>query len=464
MSQQLTATNATGNSGLQTACRPIYVEYTHAGGSPVSAMILAQVQVEIDGEFTDVGRPLVVTRNPNSTQANPKYLFDIAPILKAYIESGDYVDGVDSIFSAQSNDLLVLSPTTDTTEDYFYKNAIKYRVQARAYYLDSNNNNFLTLNEDDDPITNPSAGTKFAVDMFIKDEFLSESKYYNLPAQGTLPQTNLTSGSNLSSSKFLTNCPTFLKRKIELGSPLTLAALAYEYSGAVSDLVCSYTDNSSTSVSDQVIISQFISNSTDGGNPSKKVLAANLTPEDGTNGLFAVISATEAAIGGKNISFRIKQGGNVTPSMLFELYDKPSGSNSNLSKLNPDFCSIYFINDFNVLDYYLFDSFLEISHSHSKSLFKTGFKDYTSSTSSKRGVSAASTEEVYTCSSLVNRETSDWLSEIYRSKKVYLYDRLNSKFIPVIIIDGDVTISYANSRELKPFTISFIKDVHSIKY
>jgi hypothetical protein len=368
MSQQLTATNSLLNAALQTACRPIYVEYSHSGGSPVSAMILAQVQVEINGEFTDVGRPLVVTRNPASTQGNPKYLFDIAPILKAYIEDGAYIDGVDSIFETAPNVVINLSPTEDTTTDYIYKNAIKYQVAARAYYLDSLNNNVLTLNEDDPVVLNPASGTKYAIDIFIKDEFLSESKYYNLPASGNFAPTNIYGvETSLPNASFLTNCPTFLKRKIELGSPLTLAAISNEYTGAVADLTCTHTTDAGSLTSDQVIISSFITTTTDASaTVSRKVTAANISPKDGANGLFSVISATEAAIGSKDISFRIKQGGNATPSMLFELYDRPAGSNANLSKLNADFCSIYFINDFNVLDYYLFDSFLEISHTHSK--------------------------------------------------------------------------------------------------
>ena len=114
--------------------------------------------------------------------------------------------------------------------------------------------------------------------------------------------------------------------------------------------------------------------------------------------------------------------------------------------------------------YYLFDGFLDITHNHTKSLFKTGYKDYTSRSSSKRGISSASTEEVYTTYSLVNKETAEWLSEIYRGKKVYYYDRVKAKFIPVIVVDGEIVTSYANKSQLEPITLSFVKDIHAIKY
>ena len=66
---------------------------------------------------------------------------------------------------------------------------------------------------------------------------------------------------------------------------------------------------------------------------------------------------------------------------------------------------------------------------------------------------------------MVNREVSMWLSEIYRSREVYMYD-LNSGatplFIPIQIIDGTTTPLSSDKKSLIPFSISFIKDVHTI--
>ena len=121
-----------------------------------------------------------------------------------------------------------------------------------------------------------------------------------------------------------------------------------------------------------------------------------------------------------------------------------------------------FINDFNVFDFYLFDSFLDVTHQQETTLYKTGYKDYTRRESSKRGVSRGKTTEVYTCSTIVNREASEWLSEIYRSRKVYLYDLAKAIYIPIIVLDNDIRVSYANNTEFEPFSLSFIKDVNVI--
>jgi hypothetical protein len=99
----------------------------------------------------------------------------------------------------------------------------------------------------------------------------------------------------------------------------------------------------------------------------------------------------------------------------------------------------------------------------SKNTFKKGFKDYTSRHSSNFGVSRGSTKEIYTCRELVNKETSEWLSEIYRSTEVYLWDVNESDFVPVLVLEGETQAFYGNKLELQPFSISFIKETHIVK-
>ena len=138
MPHNISVTNAGGNANIQSACRPIFVEYTHAGGLPISSMILAQVEVYQGTDLISAGNPLVITRNPASTSTSPVYTFDISAILKGYIKSADHIDGADSIFSVASDTNIPLLPSTSTNTNYIYANVIKYRVSARAYYLDSN--------------------------------------------------------------------------------------------------------------------------------------------------------------------------------------------------------------------------------------------------------------------------------------------------------------------------------------
>ena len=116
MPHNVTATNEGGNANVQSACRPIYTEFTHSGSSPTSAMLLAQVEVYQGTNVVPVGNPLVITRNPASSALSPLYTFDISSILKSYIKSGDHIDhSSDSIFSQSSAASIALFPSTTTT-------------------------------------------------------------------------------------------------------------------------------------------------------------------------------------------------------------------------------------------------------------------------------------------------------------------------------------------------------------
>ena len=182
MAQNIIEANSTSTvlgSRFQTTCSPIMINYIYTGGgaTPIPAMIQAQVQVDIDGTYTDVGAPLIISRRPTSAVTNPEFLFDISKVLQAYIESGDYIDSSgNSILTSPSNTFISLT----NSSSYVFKNAIKYRVNARAYFL--NDNSILTLNEDDLVESNPAAGqaAKYACDFFLKDEIISPSVFANM--------------------------------------------------------------------------------------------------------------------------------------------------------------------------------------------------------------------------------------------------------------------------------------------
>ena len=83
MAQNIIEANSTSTvlgSRFQTTCRPIMINYIYTGGgaTPIPAMIQAQVQVDIDGTYTDVGAPLIISRRPTSAVTNPEFLFDIS--------------------------------------------------------------------------------------------------------------------------------------------------------------------------------------------------------------------------------------------------------------------------------------------------------------------------------------------------------------------------------------------------
>ena len=272
---------------------------------------------------------------------------------------------------------------------------------------------------------------------------------------------------------FLTNCPKSLRRRHAIGQPLILYASGMDC--VSTDIECTYFNPADSITVTSNAVSNFMNASV-----TRKVTAANLTPiglaYQSSNGIFTQLSQNDpsnTAVSrlniGKNITFKMDTGGTSSLFPLdFELVNNPyfasADQSTHLDNIHTESCAIYFVNDYNVLDFYLFESFIDISHNHTKFLFKTGSRDYTKRNSSKRGVSSATTEEVYTCSTLASKEASEWLSEIYRSKQVYLYDYKRKNFIPVIVIDAETRPAYANKTELQPFTLSFVKDVYSLKY
>jgi hypothetical protein len=436
------STHPTAN--LQSCDRPILVQFERQIALPTPSVVEIQVQVEKDGVFTDVGTKQVSSRDWDSSAGTPIFTFDISSILSAHIGSGFYT----SIFTEPTATPVSM---TNASDNLSYNSVVKYQVLARIYSVDTDTQE-LTLNDEDEAYATPE--TRFVGNIFVKDEVLTTSKYTNLNVDTSWNVDG--DADDVQTSKMLSNCPTSLTRKVELGMPLSITTLGRENTSAIGMDIRVVHIKDNEALFTETLIDELFAVSELG------IKTVNVTPSDSYL-LGAVTDSTEAACGKVLEFFLLGTSGDAYggDKIKFELYNSSSTSNPNLSKLNPDACRIYFINDFNVLDFYVFDSFVDVTHSNSNSTFKTGYKDYTSRHSSKRGVSRGRTDEIYTCYTIVNRETAEWLSEIYRSTEVYLYE--DGVFIPITISSGDVRVAYANKNELEPFSLSFIKDVHVIK-
>ena len=254
----------------------------------------------------------------------------------------------------------------------------------------------------------------------------------------------LSSAANAKFAKFLTNCPKGITRKLPARYPATLSTV-------------NTTSNSNN------IIAKF----TRGNGAGAYTTAAfqgltHASGSDSTIKTFRIDDAIALSVGASNAPETLEAFiANVDPSS-----DITSDSYKFLLTNSKRVKTIYFVNDYNVLDFYTFESEVGVSHSHSKQTFKTGYKDYSKRESSKFGVSRGKTEEVYTLSTLVNSSVSLWLSEIYRSTNVYIYEfGLDDvgRFCPIRVIDGETIPASTDKLSIDKFSISFIKDTHTVK-
>jgi len=458
---------------FQTCSRPLFVEYSYSSGSPIPQLITIQVKVEVNGSFIDVGTPQVVNRTSTSTSSQPVFRLDISSLLKGYLLTGFY----NSIYGEQGTDKQSLINASGNNS---YRTVIKYKTEARSWNLVDN---ILTQNLTDAPVENPTSGSKYAVDIFLKDSYVQANKYSNLNFDNLttnfLPSNWKIGGvnSNATTWGFLTNCPTSLVRTVGVGQKSVLNWFVYSPSANVLARVFAkisfWNTSSSSFISDtEFAVTDFTGSNYDVTGSEKNMYTLNTSFND--DGLFDGLSSgnvTEQYIQSDiEILFKTITTPTVwkSKSLKFKL-KKPrawtDAGNSNIyisDTLSDDAVSLYFINDYNVLDFYTFEGGLSITHEQNLTTFKTGYKDYTNRSSSKRGVSRGVTTEVYTVSTLVNREAADWLSEIYRSKEVYMYDFNRNDFIPVIVIPENIAIKSGNRLLAQPFYVSFVKDINVI--
>lgn len=443
MAQNITITNGVAaypKKQLETCNRPLLIQYT-GSGTPNSTLVQIQVQVKeyVAGSlaFVNKGSILMQGRDTESPVSSPTFTFDISSILK----SGISKDTDFSIFSepepANGFDRLTQSPLM-----------AEYKVLARSWYLDDDSG-ALTLNDEDDSI-NTAEGSLYFCDIQIPDREVLANKFVNMiPASVRLSGWNLDAltFSNTASAKlakFLTNCPKGLTRKIPAGYPATLSSVN--------------TQGSAIQIKATFIRGNGAAGLTEGYFQG----TTHASGSDSRIKTFRIDDAIAASLDASSEPAVLKafmRNVTATPDINSDSYKFLLTNSKRVT-------TIYFVNDYNVLDFYTFESEVGVSHSHSKQTFKTGYKDYSKRDSSKFGVSSGSTQEVMTVSAIVNKETSEWLSEIYRSTNAFIYEvGLDSvgRFCPIRIVDADTIPEPQNKIQLEMFSISFIKDTHTVK-
>jgi len=448
MAQNITVTNGVGthaSKSIETSKRPVLIQFTKGSASVIPKLIQAQVSVRYSssggGSFVteDVGKPIIQGRDWDSTESLPTFTFDVAPVLDAFI----YKDI--SCFEAMA----LVSSHTASISGYSKGLIVDYTVKAQEWSIVDS---VLTLNED----TAIETTTAKAFSGYVKDDVVITNKFSNCQASANYLKNaswfiNPTLiGSQPTKISLLTNCPESLKRNIPFDSPLILSSLLQN---PTVDLVVNYTNDSSAAVSNEPIHNSYGS--------ATDLRFSNLSV-NGT-GLFSVLNAgTQANIKNSNFSVNLRQSSTNGKKLNFNIVERGSNSiNSNFGVTDKDSTLLYFYNDFGVLDFYLFEGFSSVAHENNITSFKTSSKDYTSRSSNQSITSRASTTEIVTCSTIVNKETSKWLSEIFRSRAVFIYE--DDDFVSVSVLDGD-TLPLSSDRKPTLFEISFVKNTHHINY
>jgi len=474
---------------FQTVTRPILIQHEFSEIAQIPMLnlasnkpVLVQVEVLVEkaGVWTKVGSTQISGKDFESTVSNTYFTFDVSSILSSEIKSGF----VPNSYNTQ-NSIVRHGLNHQTNPGFSY--VIKYKTQARSWYRGLSGD--LVLNEESPAL---ESKVKRACNIYFHPKFKSPSKYANTPLDNSVGgavsdnhfMSQVTSSApQLNNKKFLTNCPTSLVRKICLNMPLSLSATNTheDVPNYAPKLAFKYSTSNGTPLSsqDELVIPgapqfpQLYGNDEIGDEyGSGNIATAYVNP----TGVADLLNISQANID-PLIRFYLAvtyfpQGGSSTlvddnigfGSLDFKLHNQINNPTGNyLPNINKNSCFIYFVNDFNVLDYFAFTGEVDIVHEHSKQTFKTGYKDYTSRHNSNFGVSRGSTVEIYTCREIVNKETSEWLAEIYRSKEVYLWSVEEHEFIPIQVLDGETQVSYGNKLELQPFSLSFIKDTHIIK-
>lgn len=437
------------NKAIETTNRPMLFKLSKYAGGDVPKLVQAAITVTytLDGSnfiTEEVGKPLIQGRDWDSATTNPVFTVDVAPVISSFVYSDLPLYKTIIATSGHHNPI----KATDLGL------VVSYNVAFTDWY---NLAGVLTHN-----IGNTqTSDTFYAFSGYLKDDVILSDNISNCHATNTsllkapwVINTALV-GASVSEMSFLTNCPSSLVRNIPLGSPLVLGALINQVSGL--DVAIDYIDSNSAVITGLEITSNAFSTAA-----TKDIHFSNLSINN--DGLFGVTTnALDYTIKSPKFSAYLNHNSSTAGRKLnFNIVERGANSvNGLFGTVHNDSTLIYFINDLNVLDFYLFNGFSNISHENQISSYSTSSKDYTNRSFSNNRVSRASTTEVVTCSTIVNEEASVWLSEIFRSRAVFVYE--NNAFIPVSVIDGDTT-PLSSDRIPTEFELSFIKNTHQINY
>ena len=456
MAHNIVLTNqSVAGLGLQSTKRPIFFQFGKDSGTdiPYSVECTVEGYATFDEgatfSWSRLGTPIVQSRDFDSSSTNPTFTFDVSSFASAYI-----YDEIKVFEDVIDGSLQTAAPVYGLSTGI----VMKVRVLGRSYFKDADTG-VLTLDLSNH-ITSHEITT---INAYAKDELIIANKFSNLyAASGFIPKAGWISNALITSSvnglfrRPLTNCPSSTIRKIPRKAPLLIQALTQGATANEIVLVVDYTNDSGVAVANESVHTIYTNDTTD-------ILISNMSIDEN---LFGLLNAgTEPGLKSGRFSVALKTTDATGVRLNFEIVERGLNViNQNFGSVPIDSALIYFYNDFGVLDFYLFEGFTSVSHQQVATTFaksKSSYTRHTSRNKNNRGVSRGSTLEVNTCRNLANEETLEFLSEIQRSSKVFIYE--DNSFVAVSVIQSDMVISSGYGKP-SIFELSFIKESHTINY
>lgn len=456
MAHNIVLTNqSVAGLGIQSTKRPIFFQFGKDSGTdiPYSVECTVEGYATFDGGATfawsRLGIPIVQSRDFDSASTNPTFTFDVSSFASAYI-----YDDIKLFEGVIDGSVQNAAPVNGLDEGL----VLKVRVLGRSYFKDADTG-VLTLD-----LSNHIQSHEIrTINAYAKDELIIANKFSNLyaatisiPKAGWISNDRIVGAVSGLFRRPLTNCPSSTIRKIPRKAPLLIQSLTQGATANEIVLVVDYTNDSGVAVANESVHTIYTNDTTD-------ILISNMSIDEN---LFGLLNAgTEAGLKSGKFSVALKTTDATGVRLNFEIVERGVNViNQNFGSVPINSALIYFYNDFGVLDFYLFEGFTSISHQQGATTFaksKSSYTRHTSRNKNNRGVSRGSTVEVNTCRTLANEETLEFLSEIQRSSKVFIYE--DNSFVAVSVIQSDMVIS---SGDGKPsiFELSFIKESHTINY
>ena len=418
---------------LLTIDRPIHIEFEYSSGVDVPVICEVQAWGYVKGVYTKIGTPLYANRMSSSTQAAPKFKLDFADICGRYLNNT-----FKKVMNVNGSDVTTWHTTTETDALVDQKNGITNKdaegctqVKFEAFAWCVNDLGFL---ERTDEIGVYYSSTYFIepLRLTLPEDFINSSSNINLFDQnndtfdGVCQVDTLANGGK---SKFPTSCPRNLVREIHKEYGLPLGLIVYNQASSI-DIDVSFKaliTSSSTTVSYDT---ELKSHGT--GNTFLTYLYSitSLAPK-----LSGVSSTSDI---NNEVSFHLDLTGNDNvDSLRFKWLDS----------VRPNARAIYWVNDYNCLDYYLFSGGSSVDYANTTKTYITN-RDYKQRRDRSRSVLSGKSSEIITVfSEAINKEALIWLQGIGRSRQVFEYDRLSKSFIPILIEDFETTVLDTVNKE-----------------
>ncbi|BAQ92953.1 hypothetical protein [uncultured Mediterranean phage uvMED] len=418
----LQASNAISKEEIVTVDRPVEIEFEYSSGDDVPVLCEVQAWGFYKGTYAKIGLPLYANRVSSSTQEAPVFRLDFAEIIGRHLDNTfkKTMNGQTTFPQVDAASHIVDQENTATNPDG--EGASTFKFEAVAWCV--NNLGFLERS-DEDPVVWSEDYFVFATRITLPESFINGNSFSNLldvndkTFKGVC---RLDSAANAALARYATSCPRNLKRTIhkDWGAPLGL--ITYNKTLTVG-LTTSFAGTFLATGSAHQHNTPFHSLTSDA---KFRTILSPLS-------LHAVTGGTTIGALNSEITFTASVGSDAVNCdvLTFNWVDS----------VKPNSKAIYWINDYNCLDYFLFDGGIEIEYKNKNSTFITN-RDYKNERDASRKVMSGKTTEIISVfTTAMNKEALIWLQEIGRSRRVYEYNHDdNQSFTPIIIEDFSTTV------------------------